>query len=340
MRSIDRFLLVFLTLPIAARFATANHVKYLQGFTDSSPEWGADQQPGYRPGPWCPAEQHRDNQPHHIQQSCACGMTNYDAIIIGTGQAGPPLARRLAGAGMRVAIVERKFFGGTCVNTGCIPTKAMVASAYAAHLAQRAADYGIAINGSISTDMKAVKARKDAIAEESRIAVETSLKGMQNCTVYQNHARFESPKALRVGNELLSSDRFFINVGGRAVVPSLPGVNEVPYLTNSSMMAVDFLPRHLVIVGGSYVGLEFGQMFRRFGSEVTIVEKGPHLIGREDEDISKAIDEILRQEGIDVRLNSKCIGFRPHPDGVAVTAECTEGSPEVVGSHVLLAVGR
>jgi pyruvate/2-oxoglutarate dehydrogenase complex dihydrolipoamide dehydrogenase (E3) component len=241
---------------------------------------------------------------------------------------------------MKVAIVERKFFGGTCVNTGCIPTKAMVASAYAAHLAQRAADYGVVVNGAITTDMKAVKARKDAISEQSRIAVESTLKGMQNCTVYQNHARFESPKEIRVGSELLSSDRIFINVGGRAVVPPLPGVNDVPYLTNSSMVDVDFLPRHLVIVGGSYVGLEFGQMFRRFGSQVTILEKGPHLIGREDEDTSKAIEEIFSGEGITLRLNSKCIGFRPCSDGVVVTAECTEGSPEVIGSHVLLAVGR
>src|SRR5262245_15565542 len=161
---------------------------------------------------------------------------SYDAIIIGTGQAGPFLARRLAGAGMKVAVIERKFFGGTCVNTGCIPTKAMVASAYAAHLAQRAVDYGVVVNGATSTDMKAVKARKDAISGKSRIGLETWLKGMQNCTVYQSHARFESPKEIRVGSELLSSDRFFINVGGRAVVPSLPGVNEVPYLTNSSMM--------------------------------------------------------------------------------------------------------
>src|SRR5215471_2246863 len=267
-------------------------------------------------------------------------MTKYDAIIIGTGQAGPPLARRLTGAGMKVAIIERKYFGGTCVNTGCVPTKAMVASAYTAHLAQRAADYGVVVDCAASTDMKAVKARKDAISERLRIAIEQSLKGMQNCTVYQSHARFESPKEIRIGSELLSSDRIFINVGGRAVVPSLPGVNDVPYLTNSSMVDIDFLPRHLVIVGGSYVGLEFGQMFRRFGSEVTILEMKPHLIAREDEDISTAIEEIVRQEGVNLRLSSKCIGFRPHSDGVAVTAECKEGSPEVIGSHVLLAVGR
>jgi pyruvate/2-oxoglutarate dehydrogenase complex dihydrolipoamide dehydrogenase (E3) component len=216
----------------------------------------------------------------------------------------------------------------------------MVASAYAAHLAKRAADYGVVVNGAVSTDMKAVKARKDAISARSRNGLESWLKAMANCTVYQGQARFESPNEIQVGSELLRSDLIFINVGGRAVVPPLPGVNEIPYLTNSSMMDVDFLPRHLVIVGGSYIGLEFGQMFRRFGSEVTILEMGPRLIGREDEDTSKAIEEIMSQEGIDVRVNSKCIGFSPHSDGVRVTADCAEGSPEVIGSHVLLAVGR
>jgi pyruvate/2-oxoglutarate dehydrogenase complex dihydrolipoamide dehydrogenase (E3) component len=248
-------------------------------------------------------------------------MPHYDAIIIGTGQAGPPLAGRLAGAGMKVAIIERKLFGGTCVNTGCTPTKAMVASAYAAHMARRSAEYGVAISGAINVDMKTVKARKDVI-------------------VGRSSAWVESPGNIRVGNELLSSDRIFINVGGRAVVPSLPGVGDIPYLTNSSMMDVDFLPRHLVIIGGGYVGLEFGQMFRRFGSNVTIIEMGSHLIGREDADSSKAIEEILRQEGINIRLNSECIEFQPHEDGVAVTVDCKEGSPEVIGSHVLLATGR
>ncbi len=267
-------------------------------------------------------------------------MTKYDAIIIGSGQAGPSLAGRLSERGKKVAIIERKLFGGTCVNTGCIPTKAMVASAYTAHLVQRAAEYGVVVSGAISTDMKAVKARKDAISAKSRIGLEKWLNGMQDCTVYRGHARFESPNEIRVGDDLLSADLIFVNVGGRAVVPSLPGVNEVSYLTNSSMMDIDFLPRHLVIVGGSYVGLEFGQMFRRFGSEVTILEMGPHLIGREDEDVSKAIEEIMRQEGINVRLNSKCIGLSPHSDGVKVTADCAEGPPEVIGSHVLLAVGR
>jgi len=267
-------------------------------------------------------------------------MQRHDAIIIGTGQAGPSLAGRLAGAGRKVAIVERKFFGGTCVNTGCIPTKALIASAHAAHLARRAADYGVLVEGPINIDMKAVKARKDAISMRSRTGVESWLKGMQNCTVYEGHARFESPTNIRVGDELLSSDHIFINVGGRAVVPPMPGIEEIPYLTNSSMMDVDFLPPHLVIVGGGYVGLEFGQMFRRFGSEVTILEMGPHAIRSEDEETSKAIEEILREEGINLRSDSECIGFRRHADGVAVTVDCKEGSPEVIASHVLLAVGR
>jgi pyruvate/2-oxoglutarate dehydrogenase complex dihydrolipoamide dehydrogenase (E3) component len=268
-------------------------------------------------------------------------VLSYDAIIIGTGQAGPPLAARLAAAGMKTAIIERKLFGGTCVNTGCIPTKAMVASAYAARMAQRAHEYGVKLNkGGVQVDMKAVKARKDAISGESRKGVESGLRGLKNCTVYQGHARFESPTQVRVGSELLGAEKIFVNVGGRAAVPDMPGIREVKFLTNSSMMDIDFLPRHLVIVGGSYIGLEFGQMFRRFGSEVTIVEMSPRLISREDEDVSAAIAGILKAEGINLRLNAKCIALKPHPEGVAVVAECTEGAPEIIGSHVLLAVGR
>ncbi len=267
-------------------------------------------------------------------------MLSYDAVIIGTGQAGSPLAYRLAAAGMKVAIIERKLFGGTCVNTGCIPTKAMVASAYAARVAQRAGEYGVVLDRPARVDMKAVKARKDSISGQSRDDVESGLRNLKNCTVYQGHARFESATQVRVGDELLTSNRIFINVGGRASVPDMPGVHEVPYLTNSSMTAVDFLPRQLVIVGGSYVGLEFGQMFRRFGSEVTIVEMAPRLVSREDEDVSAAIADILQREGINLRLNAKCIALKPQTEGVVVTAECKEGPPEIAGSHVLLAVGR
>lgn len=264
----------------------------------------------------------------------------YDAIVIGAGQAGPSLAVRLASSGMRVAIVERKYFGGTCVNTGCIPTKTMVASAYAARMARRAAEFGVMLNGPVSVDMKRVKARKDEVFLKSRNGVEKWLRSTPNLSVYKGAARFQAPHELSVGAERLMADKIFINVGGRAVIPAMPGLDQVPYLTNSSMMEVDYLPGHLVIVGGSYVGLEFAQMFRRFGSEVTVVEMGARLISREDEDISAAIQEILEAEGIRFRLNAKCIAVSSRAGGVAVRADCTDGSPDVAGTHVLLAVGR
>ncbi len=263
----------------------------------------------------------------------------FDAIIIGTGQAGPPLAERLTAAGMNVAILERGLFGGTCVNTGCIPTKAMVASAYAAHLARRAADFGVSA-GPVRVDMKQVKARKDQISGESNTAVETSLKNMAHCTVYQGHGSFVSPREVQVGNDRLTAGRIFINVGGRAVVPRIPGVADVPFLTNSSLLRLESLPRHLVIVGGSYIGLEFGQMFRRFGSEVTILEAGPRLIHREDEDVSTAIREIFETEGIAIRIGAKCTRFAKRGDDIAVTASCEGQAVELLASHLLLAVGR
>jgi pyruvate/2-oxoglutarate dehydrogenase complex dihydrolipoamide dehydrogenase (E3) component len=266
--------------------------------------------------------------------------TRHDAIVIGTGQAGPFLAQRLAAAGMTVAIIERKLFGGTCVNTGCIPTKTMVASAYAAHLARRAGEFGVNTYGPVGVDMTRVKARKDRISDAARTGTEQGLKQLKNCTVYQGHARFESPKEISVGPDRLTAERIFINVGGRAVVPSFPGLDQVHYLTNSSMMSVDFLPEQLIIVGGSYVGLEFGQMFRRFGSDVTIVEMKSRLVPREDEDISSAIQDILHGEGIHLRLNATCIGFARKGEHVITRVDCTEGAPQVEGTHVLLAVGR
>jgi len=267
-------------------------------------------------------------------------MKHFDAIIIGTGQAGPSLAARFAGAGKTVAIIERHKFGGTCVNTGCIPTKTMVASAYAVHVARRGAEYGFAANGDVRVDMKRVKARKDEVSGRSNRGVEDWLRGLKNCTVLQGHARFHSPTTVALNDEVLEADKIFINVGGRASVPEMPGIDDVSFLNNSSMMEVDFLPKHLVIVGGSYVGLEFGQMYRRFGSEVTIVEMGPRLIGREDEDVSQAVREILETEGIQIRLNAKCISLAKRDGGVAVHVECEDGPPEVLGTHVLLAVGR
>jgi len=265
---------------------------------------------------------------------------HFDAIIIGTGQAGPSMGARFAEAGMTVAIIERHKFGGTCVNTGCIPTKTLVASAYAAHVARRGAEYGFAVNGDVRVDMKRVKTRKDEVSGRSNRGVEEWLRGLKNCTVIQGHARFQSSHAVVVNDEVLQADKIFINVGGRASVPAMPGIQDVSFLTNSSMMDVDFLPEHLVIVGGSYIGLEFGQMYRRFGSHVTIVEMGPRLIGREDEDISEAVRQILEAEGIQIRLNAKCISLAKHNSGVAVSIGCDEGPPEIVGTHVLLAVGR
>ncbi len=265
---------------------------------------------------------------------------NFDAIIIGTGQAGPSLAGRLTAAGQTVAIIERHLFGGTCVNTGCKPTKTMVASAYAAHLARRGAEYGVMIDAPVRIDMARVRARADKVIMDSRSGVEGWLRKMSNCTVFDGHARFESANTVRVGGEMLTAPKIFINVGGRPVIPDFPGVNDVPYLTNNGMLKLDRVPKHLVVVGGSYIGLEFAQMFRRFGAEVTVVEKGPRLVSREDPDISDMIREILEAEGIHIRTSAECITFEPHPDGVAVGVDCTEGVPEVIGSDVLLAVGR
>jgi pyruvate/2-oxoglutarate dehydrogenase complex dihydrolipoamide dehydrogenase (E3) component len=266
--------------------------------------------------------------------------TTYDAIIIGTGQAGPSLAVRLASKGLKVAIIERKRFGGTCVNNGCIPTKTLVASARAAYIARRASNYGVMIDSSITVDMKKVKERKDAVVRRSNEGLKNWLKSTENLKVYEGHARFEAPHRVRVGEELLEADRIFINVGGRASTPPLPGLDQVSYFTNSTMMDVDFLPNHLIVVGGSYVGLEFAQMYRRFGSEVTVVEMGPRLIQREDEDISEAIKSILESEGINIRLSAECISLQKRGDQVAVNVDCTSGDKIVVGSHVLLAVGR
>jgi pyruvate/2-oxoglutarate dehydrogenase complex dihydrolipoamide dehydrogenase (E3) component len=267
-------------------------------------------------------------------------MKEFDAIIIGTGQAGPFLSARLAREGMKVAIIERKLFGGTCVNTGCIPTKTLVASARAAHMARRAGDFGVMIDGTISVDMKKVKERKDNVAGRSNHEVPDWMKKIPNLTVYKGHARFESPQTVSVGDEQLQADKIFINVGARAFVPPLPGLDNVEYLTNSGMMHLDFLPEHLIIVGGSYIGLEFGQMYRRFGSEVTIVEKASHLIQRDDEDVSEAVKDILENEEVNIRLNAECIAIEKSGDKFQVNLDCDEGGKQVTGSHLLLAVGR
>lgn len=267
-------------------------------------------------------------------------MRNFDAIVIGSGQAGPSLTARLTGAGMSVAFIEREHFGGTCVNDGCIPTKTLVASAQAAQMARRASDYGVRIAGTIDVDMKAVKARKDAISGHSRSSVEKWLRGMQGCTIFWGSARFIGPKQVAVNGEELSAEKIFINVGGRPSVPPIPGLDQVAYLTNTSMMGVDFLPEHLVILGGSYIGLEFAQMYRRFGSAVTVIEALPRLVAREDEDISAELAKILEGEGIAVKLGAKALSVARKGNGIVVEIDTSTGRAQVEGSHLLVAIGR
>jgi len=268
-------------------------------------------------------------------------MRSFDAIIVGAGQAGPSLASRLTAAGMSIAYVERHLFGGTCVNTGCTPTKTMIASAYAAHVARRAADYGVTLGpGPVGIDMARVIARREAIVAPSRNGVESSLRNNPRCTVYTGTATFTAPYTLRVNDDELTAKQIFLNVGGRANVPDFPGIRDVPFFTNSSLLAFPDLPRHLVVVGGSYIGIEFAQMYRRFGSEVTIVERAPRLIHQEDEDVSAAVRDILEHEGITIRTDAECITLAPHPQGVLVGTTCTTPPPDIPGSHVLLAVGR
>ena len=264
---------------------------------------------------------------------------SYDAIIIGTGQAGPFLAIQMAKAGHKVAIIERHLFGGTCVNTGCIPTKTLVASARVAYMARRAAEFGVN-TGAITVDMQAVKARKDRIQKPSKDGAESRLCEQPNIDVYKGQASFEAPHVVAVGDDRLASDQIFINVGGRAVVPAMPGLDQITYYTNSSMMDVDFLPEHLIVVGGSYIGLEFGQMYRRFGSKVTVLQRAGRLVPREDEDVSAAIQGIVEKEGITVRTNATCISFEKRGDKILAGVDCTENPEPAEGTHVLLAVGR
>ena len=266
--------------------------------------------------------------------------TRFDAIVIGTGQAGAPLASRLSEEGFKTAVIERKHPGGTCVNTGCIPTKTLVASARVAHLARRAGEYGVTLGGPVGVDMKRVNARMKAVSLSSRTGITNWMEGLENGRFYRGHARFEGPRRIRVNDEVLEAERIFINTGGRALIPDIPGLAEVPYLTNSTMMEVDFLPEHLIVVGGSYIGLEFAQMYRRFGSRVTVIEMADRLIAREDEDVSGAVKEILESEGIDIRLNAACIEVARAGNGVSVGLDCTDGAPRIAGSHLLLAVGR
>jgi pyruvate/2-oxoglutarate dehydrogenase complex dihydrolipoamide dehydrogenase (E3) component len=263
----------------------------------------------------------------------------FDAIVIGTGQSGSPLAGRLAKEGLKTAIIERQRFGGTCVNVGCMPTKTLVASARAAYMARRAGEFGVDV-GQVTVDMKRVKARKDGIVGASTKGVENSLKGTDKLTVFEGHASFVGPRRVKVNGDTLTAERVFINVGGRALVPPMPGLGRVPYLTSSSMLEVDFLPKHLVIIGGSYIGLEFAQIYRRFGSRVTVIEMQDRPIAREDEDVSAAVKEILEAEGVEFRLNAKCIDLDRRGDDVVVNVDCATNPRPVIGSHLLLAIGR
>ncbi len=266
--------------------------------------------------------------------------TNYDAIIIGTGQSGPALAGRLNQEGLKTAIIERKLVGGTCVNVGCTPTKTLVGSARVAYLAHQAESFGVSIEGDVSVDMTRVKARKDEVAGASNQGVTNWLEGMDNVDLIRGHARFVDAHSVEIDGNVLEAEKIFINVGARARIPDWNGLDEVPFLTNSSMMEVDFLPEHLIIIGGSYIGLEFAQMYRRFGSNVTVVEMQDRLIARDDDDVSETIQEILQGEGVKFRLQADCIEARATDSGIAVRVSCDEGPEELTGSHLLLAVGR
>jgi pyruvate/2-oxoglutarate dehydrogenase complex dihydrolipoamide dehydrogenase (E3) component len=265
----------------------------------------------------------------------------YDAIVIGAGQAGPYSAARFAGAGKSVAIIERHLFGGTCVNTGCTPTKTLIASARIAYDARRAHCYGIELpTASVAVNMRAVQARKKQIVDASKTGLENWIRGMQNCTVFKGHARFESARSVSVDGQVLTSEQILINVGGRPRIPAFPGIDDVAFLTSTSLLDLEELPPHLVIVGGSYVGLEFAQMYRRFGSEVTVIEKQPRLLSHEDLEVAAAIQAALEAEGIQIRLGADCIQLDQHARSVTANVHCSEGSPQITGSHVLIAVGR
>ena len=265
---------------------------------------------------------------------------HYDSLIIGTGQAGCAFSERLSKAGQSVALIERAHLGGTCVNVGCIPTKTLVASARVAHMARRAQEFGVTLGGDVGVDLKAVKARMKRIVGDSNQSVERWLTGLEGVDLIRGEASFAGPNEVRVNDQTLTADHIYINVGARPSVPKLEGLDQIEYLDSTSILELETLPEHLIVVGGSYIGLEYGQMYRRFGSQVTILEKGERLIPRDDEDVSHAVREILEDEGITVRCQSECMRFRQDGDQIAVQVDCDGDEPEVRGSHVLLAVGR
>lgn len=279
------------------------------------------------------------NSSFYHRCNCREVLVKYDALIIGAGQAGPALAERLAQEDLKIAIIERQHLGGTCVNVGCIPTKTLVGSARVAQFARRAAEFGIE-TGEVNVDMQRVKARMDRIRGDSVRGLTTWLEGIPNLDLIRGHARFVGPKKLQVNGDTLEADRIFINVGARARVPDIPGLTNVEFMTNSTMLEVDFIPEHLIIVGGSYIGLEFAQIYRRFGSKVTVVEMADRLIPREDIDVSEAVQEILEREGIHFELGAECVSVSSQASDIDVTVSCDRDTPQIVGSHLLLAVGR
>jgi pyruvate/2-oxoglutarate dehydrogenase complex dihydrolipoamide dehydrogenase (E3) component len=265
-------------------------------------------------------------------------MKKFDAIIIGTGQAGPPLAASLARNGLKTAIIEKAALGGTCVNTGCTPTKAYVASARRAFIAGNSREMGVNIEGEVQVDLKTIKARKDQLIADSHKSLEKTFEKDEHISLFRGKAMFLDDHTILVNGEELSAEKIFINVGGRPRVPK--NFETVNYLTNRSMLQLEEVPVNLVVIGGGYVGLEFAQMFSRFGSKVTILERGSALMKKEDDDIAEAITEIIRKSGINMLLNSDCIKAAEKDGEIEVTYNCEEGSKTIQISHLLLAVGR
>lgn len=263
-------------------------------------------------------------------------MKEFDAIFIGAGQAGPFLAARMASMGRKVALIERKYLGGTCVNAGCMPTKTLVASARTAHVARRAAEYGVVVSGDVGIDMKAVRSRAHDVTLNARTGLEKWFDGLDTMSVIYGHAHFEDARTIVVNGERLTAPQIFLNVGARPSIPDYPGLAGVPYLTSTSIIQLDVVPRHLVVIGGSYIGLEFAQMYRRFGARVTVIERGSHLASREDEDISEAIAGIMGSEGIAVRMDATGLSFQDAGGEIAVSLN----GETIVASHVLVATGR
>jgi pyruvate/2-oxoglutarate dehydrogenase complex dihydrolipoamide dehydrogenase (E3) component len=269
----------------------------------------------------------------------------YQGVVIGTGQAGKPLALALAQAGWKTAVIEQGAVGGTCINTGCTPTKTMVASARVAYLARRAADYGVQA-GPVTVDMAAVRRRKQAMVDSFRSGGERRLEQTPGLTFLRGEARFTGSKTLKVRGpdgqtRQLSANKVFINTGGRPARPALEGLDQVSALDSTTIMELDELPRHLLVLGGGYIGLEFGQMFRRFGSAVTIVNRGDQLLAREDSDVAEEVAKILREDGIEILLNADARAVERAADGtVRLRVQTPEGERVLTGSHLLVAVGR